>query len=543
VRRDDGRAVSHFSWNESSDEIVAPDVISGAQPEALQTQEFRRQMGTVSRHSSVFFAGTVFTAALGYLFKVYLARTLDARALGIFALGITMVSCLNLFGGLGLPRTAARYVAAYCAREKFDLLRGFLARSLLALLTSSVLLGIVLLLAGPWVADRFYHTPEIKIYLPLFALMVIAGTQSNFLGQVLAGFKNVARRTVVTSFIGTPVTMIVTIVLITTGLGLAGYVLAQVIGSFLVLALMVRTAWRLTPSPARSFSGTVPSMEKEVIAFSGSSLGLGLLELLKTQSDRIAVGFYLDARRVGIYSVVATLITMVALVQRSVNQIFASSIADLHARDDHELLKRMFQTVTKWVVGLTFPFAFALIVYAREFMQIFGRGFETAWPVLIIGTVAGLVDCGVGSSGTLLLMSGRQNLLVKIQVVTAVLMVALNVLLVPRRGIVGAGLATALTVAVTNLWFLVGVRRELKFYPYKRSFLRLAPPLAASVAILVWLHSRFPVQPAWLGIALALPSAYAVFFGIASVWALDEDDRVIARAVWARLRPSGKTPG
>jgi O-antigen/teichoic acid export membrane protein len=306
---------------------------------------------------------------------------------------------------------------------------------------------------------------------------------------------------------------------------------------------MVRTAWRLTPSPARSFSGTVPSMEKEVIAFSGSSLGLGLLELLKTQSDRIAVGFYLDARRVGIYSVVATLITMVALVQRSVNQIFASSIADLHARDDHELLKRMFQTVTKWVVGLTFPFAFALIVYAREFMQIFGRGFETAWPVLIIGTVAGLVDCGVGSSGTLLLMSGRQNLLVKIQVVTAVLMVALNVLLVPRRGIVGAGLATALTVAVTNLWFLVGVRRELKFYPYKRSFLRLAPPLAASVAILVWLHSRFPVQPAWLGIALALPSAYAVFFGIASVWALDEDDRVIARAVWARLRPSGKTPG
>jgi hypothetical protein len=30
---------------------------------------------------------------------------------------------------------------------------------------------------------------------------------------------------------------------------------------------------------------------------------------------------------------------------------------------------------------------------------------------------------------------------------------------------------------------------------------------------------------------------------VIAVWALDQDDRVIARAVWARLRPSGKTPG
>ena len=109
-------------------------------------------------------------------------------------------------------------------------------------------------------------------------------------------------------------------------------------------------------------------------------------------------------------------------------------------------------------------------------------------------------------------MSGRQNLLVKIQVVCG-LDGGAECLAGAAMGDRRCGTGEALTVAVTNLWFLVGVRRELKFYPYKRSFLRLAPPLAASVAILVWLHSRFPVQPAWLGIALALPSAYAVFLG------------------------------
>jgi O-antigen/teichoic acid export membrane protein len=284
-----------------------------------------------------------------------------------------------------------------------------------------------------------------------------------------------------------------------------------------------------------------PRIEKEVIAFSGTSVGLGLLDVLKSQSDRIAVGFYLDARNVGIYSIVAAMITMVPLVQRSVNQIFSSTIADLHARGQHELLKRTFQTVTKWVVGLTFPVAFVMIIYAREFMQIFGRGFASAWIVLIIGTVAGLVDCGVGSAGTLLLMSGRQNLLIKIHGVTTALMIVLNVLLVPRWGLVGAGLAAAVMVAVTNIWFLIDVRRELKFYPYSSSFLRLIIPLAAVVAALLVLHWRFPMQPGWLGIAVGMLLAYTVFSSIALAFSLDEDDRVIARAVWSRLRQLGKT--
>jgi O-antigen/teichoic acid export membrane protein len=520
---------------DASEGSVAPDPSSTAHPEVLKTQEFRREMGTVSRHSAVFFAGTIFTAALSYLFKVYLARTLDARALGIYALGMTLVAFLSLFNSLGLPRSASRYVAAYCATERFDLLRGFLARSLLVLLVFNVLLGAVMLLAGPWIAVHFYHTPQMQAYLPLFALLMVAGVLSSFFGQVLAAYKNVAGRTMINNFIGTPARMALTVVLIAAGFGLGGYIFAQMAGAFLVLALLIRMAWRLTPQAARSTSGTLPGMERGAMAFAAASVGLGLLDFMKVQTDSIAVGHYLDARRLGVYSIAATMVAMVSLVQRSVNQIFASTIADLHARGEHHLLKRMFQTVTKWVVGLTFPFGLVLIIYAREIMQIFGRGFEEAWPILIIGGVAGLVDCGVGSAGTLLLMSGRQNRLIKIQVVTAGLMIGLSLALVPRWGIIGAGLATALNVALTNLWFLVEVRRELKFYPYSGSFWRLAAPLACMVVVLLLVHSAFPMRPVWAGIAVGMVLAYGVFAGIALVASFDEDDWVIARAAWSRL--------
>jgi len=43
---------------------------------APEGQKFRSQMGQILRHSTVFIIGAMFTPAMGYLFKVYLARVL-----------------------------------------------------------------------------------------------------------------------------------------------------------------------------------------------------------------------------------------------------------------------------------------------------------------------------------------------------------------------------------------------------------------------------------------------------------------------------------
>src|SRR5450432_45679 len=180
-------------------------------PGAEDSRDFRQQMGHISRQSSVFFAGTIFTAAAGYLFKIYLARVLGAEALGIYALGMTIIGFLGIFNALGLPQSAVRFVAAYCATGKIELLRGFLGRGILLLLISNILLGGGVLLVGPWIALHFYHTQALQNYLGWFALIMILGALTTFFGQVLAGYKDVARRTVVTNFIGSPTMMILTL--------------------------------------------------------------------------------------------------------------------------------------------------------------------------------------------------------------------------------------------------------------------------------------------------------------------------------------------
>src|SRR5450755_1976436 len=148
---------------------VSPaDVVLELQPGPGDAPGFRRQMGHISRQSTVFFAGTIFTAAIGYLFKIYLARVLGAEALGIYALGMTIIGFLGIFNALGLPQSAVRFVAAYCATGKIELLRGFLGRGILLLLISNILLGGGVLLVGPWIALHFYHTQALQNYLGWF---------------------------------------------------------------------------------------------------------------------------------------------------------------------------------------------------------------------------------------------------------------------------------------------------------------------------------------------------------------------------------------
>src|SRR5579883_905553 len=271
-------------------------------PAAQEAQKFRRQMGQISRHSAVFFAGTMFTAAAGYLFKVYLARVLGAEALGLYALGMTIIGFVGVFNGLGLPQAAVRFVAAYGATGRYAELRGFMLR---AVLGANLVLGLLVVLAGPWIADHFYHAPPLKAYLGLFALIMMLGAFTTFFGQVLQGYKDVARRTLITSFVGTPLMMLLTIVLVVWGMGLRGYLVAQIVSAGSVLLLLLASAWARTPSEARSRSLAVPPWSREIVSFSSAVYGIDFMKFVLSQSDKVLIGMFLTARDVGVYAVAA----------------------------------------------------------------------------------------------------------------------------------------------------------------------------------------------------------------------------------------------
>jgi O-antigen/teichoic acid export membrane protein len=511
-------------------EVVPNGIVNP--PEA----RFRSEMGQISRHSAVFFLGTLFTAAAGYFFKIYVARVLGAGAMGVYALGMTLVAFFGLFSGLGLPQTAARFVAAYSATGQFERLRAFFRHALAWVTVGNIALAGAMVFAGPWLARNVYHSPDLAGYFHLFAgLLVLAGF-TTFLGQVLAGYKDIALRTIITNFISSPLNIILGVLFLATGMGLRGYVSAQIASAAVVLALLFAAVWKLTPRAARDFASKAPRIESEVYWFSAAVFGVNLLEFLLAQADKIMLGIFLDVRQVGIYAVAGALVGFVPVALQSVNQIFSPTIADLHARGERALLGRLFQTLTKWIVGLTLPLAFVMMVDSKPLMRLFGPAFEAGWIVLILGTLGQLINAGVGSVGYLLLMSGNQRRLIRVQVIMAVFVIVATAGLVRPFGIIGVAFAAALTNAITNYLNLREVRAALQISPYNRSYLRLLLPCGASAAAVLGVHLfTAGFHPEWTAIAAALIVAYTAFCGLALLIGLDDDDRMIVTAIQRRL--------
>jgi len=500
-------------------------------------REFRRNFGQVSRHSAVFFAGTLFTMAATYLVKVYVARVLGPEQLGIYALGMTLVSLTQLLGVFGLPATAARYVAVYNGTGRFEELRGFLTRSVGVVTILNFVLSIALVFVGPWIGRRFYHSAGVGTYMPMFAALVFLGALNVFYCQILAGFKDIAKRTVITNFIGSPVVIVFTVLLLALGTGMWGYLAAQVINALVVVVLLVVAAWKLTPALARFSFAPLPPLNPEISSFASAAFGMAVMDFLVSQADKILLGFYLNPRLVGIYVLASTLSAFIPMVLQSVNQIFAPVIADLHARGQIEVLRRLFQTLTKWVIGSTFPLALVVIVFSPQMMQIFGADFESGWPVLVIGALGQLINCGVGSVGYLLLMSGNQKRLIRVQFVMAAVSVVVNIVLIPVLGIVGAAIAAAVINVASNVWNLSEVRKALRISPYNRGYLGLILPVVVLTAFVAGFRMMTRgITHQWLVIMVALILAYAVFGALALVFALDNDDRMIAASAWAQIR-------
>jgi O-antigen/teichoic acid export membrane protein len=509
---------------------LAPEVILG---------EFRRNMGQISRHSITFFAGTLFTMGGGYLVKIYVARVLGAEQLGLYALGMTLVTLTQMVSNLGLHVTTARYVAVYNATRRFEDLRGFLTRSVGTVLLLTLLFSIGLIFAGGWLGRRLYHAPDLGQYMPLFGVLTVLGSVSTLYGQVLAGFKDIIKRTVINNFIGTALVIALTVLLLYLGTGMRGYLWAQILNSLASVSLLVAVACKLTPPAARFSWRRIPPLDPEVKAFAAAAFGMNAVEFLVSQADKVLLGFYLNPALVGIYVVASTISGVIPLILQSVNQIFAPVIADLHSRDRIDVLQRLFQTLTKWVFGLTLPVALVVIAFARPLMRIFGPAFETGWPVLVIGAVGQLVNCGVGSVGYLLLMSGNQKRLMRVQFVMVGVSLIINITLIPVFGLVGAALAAAVVNVAANVWNLLEVRKALEIFPYNRSYFAWLIPAALSATSVVFLrYSIGATFRPWIGILAAVALAYIAFWGIALMFALDENDRVIATSAWAQLRDS-----
>ena len=96
-------------------------------------------------------------------------------------------------------------------------------------------------------------------------------------------------------------------------------------------------------------------------------------------------------------------------------------------------------------------------------LGIFGNEFIVGKTALLILLFGQIINILCGSVGYILMMTNKQEILRNIIIFSAFLNIILNILLIPKYGINGAAISSAISVAVWNIYSLIYIYRKYGF--------------------------------------------------------------------------------
>ncbi|MDG5490137.1 flippase [Psychroserpens sp. SPM9] len=483
----------------------------------------------ITGQAGIYFAGTLFSVAIGFFFKIYISKKLGADMLGIYALGMTVVAVLSVFLSLGLGNGLVRFVSKYIAQENYTQLHTYLRKTLQITLVMSALSAMIFVVFPKFISVQLLNSPELTPYLPYFGILLVINAVITLCDQTIRGLQEVRKSTLIGHFIRLPLKIAIAVGLITMGYQLRGYIWAEIIGAIVALGLFFWLIKKLLPKQMPKLSLKASSkINKEERTFGNNMLLINTVGLLQSEGDKIVLAIYLTTTDLGIYSIALTLTAFVPTVLLSVNAIFTPIISQLHTEKRMQELKKYYQASCKYIFVLTIPLIVFLIVFNQPMLNVFGEEFKLGGQVLILLLIAQVINTSTGSVGMMLNMTGLERVSRNSTVVLAILSIIGYLVLIPKYGLIGIGIVKMIMMTLQGIYAVYMLYTNQNIQPFSQNYIRVIILFVVLAFGYYYLGSGVLDNfgsPAWL--LLALCTTYAFFVMVFLVFSAREDRQFI----------------
>ena len=125
-----------------------------------------------------------------------------------------------------------------------------------------------------------------------------------------------------------------------------------------------------------------------------------------------------------------------------------SKIPQLHAAGDHAGLEQLLSRSARFALVATVAVSTCLLLAGPWLLSLFGEDYAAAWLPLAVLTLGYLVWAATGSSGSLLLLTGHQQLASGSLAAATGLILLLTIVLAPSLGALGVAIASSLSMSL-----------------------------------------------------------------------------------------------
>lgn len=424
-------------------------------------------MGVVKRQTIKNTLSSYAGIGLGFVSLLFIQPNfLKPEEIGLARVLFAFSTLISSFISLGVANVTFKYFPYYKNEHKGH--HGFLGFVLLFPLLGFVLVSLGLLVVKEFVIAQYRRESPLFIdyFYYIFPFSFFLSCTTIFSSYLISLFKST-----VPSYLTDIYTRVAYIVLIfiyyfnyvTLPVFIAAYVGIYAVQVLLLLIYLAKVD-KPTLFPDEEFARKADVKEMLLFGFMLSFTAIAVLGL-KTL-DSVLLAKFLPLSAVGVYAIVSFIPTVIEAPYNALDRIATAKISHATAANDTQELRSVFYQSVKYLTligGLLFVGVNCNINYL---LALVGKEYAAAEKVVWIISLGSLVNMMGGANNAIVMYASKYWVAALISVVMVALTFALNMLLIPRFGLEGAAVATALSWGGYTCVRVFLVWKKFDFQPY-----------------------------------------------------------------------------
>jgi len=422
------------------------------------------EIKTLMHQSSHFFAGQILIMAAGFISFPILTRIFSLGDYGILGIITTTVLIATAVAKLGLPGWIVQFYAEFKLNKRLD---SFQSTILISSVGCAATVAILFYVLGHLFRSKIFEKNIVNL-IPIVSMIIFTSCTSD----ILTSFLRAEQRTKLYNLVAIirrygALTLGILLALFIVK-GLYGFYFGQVLTGIVVLSFLIFISAKRQKISVRNFSTGV---FRDSIRFGLPMVGGEMGHLILNYADRYLVQLYLGSISLGLYIAGYNLSTYVTeMFMYPINYAMTPIYMNILVKKGEEETRKFFTRAFRYFLMIMVAVVFGFIAIGKDLISILaGSRYLEAYSVLpyvVIGQ--SIYACSIILNNGLFIKK-KTHVVMYVISVAGLLNIGLNIISIPRFGILGAAQATLIsntfyTVVITYFAF-----KEFKFeidYPH-----------------------------------------------------------------------------
>ena len=432
----------------------------------------------IAKESAITFTGLVYGNVNRYVYTALLARWVGPEFLGIYSLANSIMLIAEVLAKMGLETGIMRFVSRLnpdTDQEKIQSVIGS-AIKMTAIFSLAIMVGLIVS-SGAIVHQLLNERALLASVLIIFAIAIPFNALTLVSAYATQGFKRLKYKITVTQFLN-PTVLLVSMIgcyfFISVESAIMFPMLTTGVIGFFVMTKVLKSVSGI--QVGQMIGGT---FDQALLKFSYPLMFVTILQTFMHWMDILMLGYFADASVVGMYHPAARTAGLLQALLLSFLSIYAPMASQFHGEGNKEKLSSTYQLVSRWLLMCAIPIASIFIIFPEKVLLLFGSEYVASSQILVILTVATLIQAILGAAGPTLSMSGYTRLVLWNTIGAFILNFGLNIWLIPQYGITGAAMATLISLTAVGLARVIEVGIILKMSFINQKLIK--PIIAGSI--------------------------------------------------------------